>query len=37
MNNTQNDKIAQVTDDTIVIGIDIGSLVAVEAEAEPRP
>ena len=25
MNNTQNEKIAQVTNDTMVIGIDIGS------------
>ena len=25
MNNTQNDKIAQVTNETMVIGIDIGS------------
>jgi hypothetical protein len=26
MNNTQNEKIAQVTNDTMVIGIDIGML-----------
>ena len=27
MNNTQNDKIAQVTNETMVIGIDIGVTV----------
>ncbi len=25
MNNTQNKKIAQVTDDTLIMGVDIGS------------
>ena len=36
MNNTQNQKIAQVTDKTLIVGVDIGRLLFTDIMTENR-